>query len=977
VPLDAAYPRERLAFMLADAGIRLVVTQTSLLSTLSAHAIHPICLDRDAEAVATRPDTDPDTGVSAENLAYIIYTSGSTGTPKGVAMPHRPLVNLISWQTTRSGLSPARPVLQFSPVSFDVSVQEIFSALGSGAAVILLPEEFRRDPVALARYVAAAGAERLHIPVAALHQLAELAVGEREKLGRVRDIITAGEQLQVTASVRSLFESLPQASLHNHYGPAETHAVTSHRLDGPPSAWPSVPPIGRPISNARIYVLDARLEPVPVGVTGDIYIGGDSIGRGYLDRPGLTADRFVPDPFSAHPGARMYRTGDRARIHQDGVIEFLGRLDHQVKVRGFRIELGEIESVLGQHQGVIESAVTVRDEGNADRRLVAYVVLATPDPPATAELRRYLRERLPDYMVPNAFVELDQLPLTPSGKVDRRALPAPDGAHPDLGSGFVAAVTQVERTIVDVWADVLGVERIGLNDNFFDLGGHSLLATQVVVRLRSRLRVDLGVRDLFEAPTPKGLVDRLQRLPVVGPPDGPSLGPGLATEPLVVSFGQERIWFLDQSQPGSALYNLSTIHPIAGPFDLAALERSLSELFRRHESLRTNFQLVGGRPVQVVAAATASTLDLIDLSREREPEAAAATRCLQETQRPFDLARGPLFRALALRLSPDRHQVLLTMHHIITDGWSIDLLQRELHILYQAFSAGQPSLLKDLPVRYADYAAWQRRRMEGPLLARELSYWKTQLAGAPFAVRLPTDRPQSSIATHRGASQGRLVSADLAEGLRRVGQAHGASLFMTLLAAFNVLLHHNTGERDLVVGIAVANRSRPELEGLVGLFANLLVLRIKVDGSQRFEQLLGRVRDGTLGAYDHQELPYEKLVEELRPERARSFNPLFNVAFSHNASERTAPTDQGPLRSPATDDREAMAAPGPSRYDLVLATADAQGGFRVSFDYRTDLFDDATVSRMLDDLLRLFVAVVEDPGRALNELLHPTAVAVT
>jgi amino acid adenylation domain-containing protein len=947
------------------------VTQTSLLPALPLGAARAICVDQDAEAIAGRPETDPDTAVSPENLAYIIYTSGSTGTPKGVAMPHRPLLNLISWQTVRSGLSPPRPTLQFSPVSFDVSVQEIFSALSSGATIVLLPEALRRDPVSLASYVAAAGAQRLFIPVAALHQLAELSADDRQKLHGVSDIITAGEQLQVTAAVRSLFASLPQAGLHNHYGPAETHAVTSHQLDGPPSAWPSAPAIGRPISNARVYLLDAQLEPVPVGVTGDLYIGGDSVARGYLGRPALTADRFIPDPFSPEAGARMYRTGDRARTSRDGVIEFLGRLDHQVKVRGFRIELGEIEAVLGQHPGVVEAAVAVYEnsppptgEGRVgaavpDRRLVAYVILAASDKPATAELRQYLRHRLPEYMVPNAFVELDRLPLTPSGKVDRRALPAPDRGSPDLASDFVAAVTQVERTIVDVWADVLGVERIGLNDNFFDLGGHSLLATQAVVRLRSRLSVDLGVRDLFQAPTPNRLAHRVQQLSTVRAADEPPLARGIATEPIPVSFGQERILFLDQSQPGSALYNLSDIHPIAGRFDQAALERSLCELCRRHESLRTTFQVVQGRPVQVIGDASPVTLPVVDLSREPNPEAAASARSIEEGQRPFDLARGPLFRAVAFRLNSERHQVQLTMHHIITDGWSINVIRRELQILYDAFTVGQRSPLEDLPVRYADYAAWQRQRMEGPRLTRQLSFWKQQLMGAPHAVRLLTDRPQPSVPSHRGASQSRLVTAELAEGLRRVGQAQGASLFMTLLAAFSLLLNRDSAERDLVIGVAVANRSRPELEGVVGLFANLLALRIEVDGTERFEQLLGRVREVTLGAYEHQELPYEKLVEALRPERARSFNPLFNVAFSHNASEPSAPVERVPAVAavPANDD-DTVIEPGASRYDLVLATADAPEGFRISFDYSTDLFDDATVRRMLGDLLRLLEGIV-------------------
>jgi hypothetical protein len=574
-------------------------------------------------------------------------------------------------------------------------------------------------------------------------------------------------------------------------------------------------------------------------------------------------------------------------------------------------------------------------------------------------------------MVPSAFVELDRLPLTPSGKVDRRALPAPEPARKALGRGLLAAVTRVERTIVDVWADVLGEARIGLDDNFFDLGGHSLLATQAVSRLRSRLGVDLGVRDLFETPTPKGLAQRVQQLSAVSLVDEPPLARGIANEPFPSSYGQERIWFLDQSQPESALYNVSDIYPITGRLDRAALALSLSELCRRHESLRTTFQLVAGRPVPVISATTPVPLAVVDLSRERNPQAAASAYCTKEAQRPFDLMRGPLWRVIVFRLGPGRHTVLLTMHHIITDGWSLNLLRRELQTLCEAFTSGQSSPLEDPAVRYVDYAAWQRQRVAGPTLARELSYWKQRLTGAPTAVRLRGDRPLPSVPSHRGATQGRQVSAELAERLREVGKPYGASLFMTLLAAFNVLLYGNSGDRDLVVGIAVANRSRRELEGVVGLLANLLVLRVQVDGAARFDQLLGQVREVTVGAYEHQELPYEKLVEALHPERARSFNPLFNVAFAHNASEPAARVDRGSvLAMPADDD--AMVVPGPSRYGLVLATADASQGFHISFDYSRDLFDDATVSHLLDDLMHLLERVVEDPQRAVGELPFPT-----
>jgi hypothetical protein len=493
-----------------------------------------------------------------------------------------------------------------------------------------------------------------------------------------------------------------------------------------------------------------------------------------------------------------------------------------------------------------------------------------------------------------------------------------------------------------------------------------LLATQAVVRLRSRLGVGVSNRSRTPRSTPSGLAQRIQQRSAISPADEPRLARGIAKEPFRASYGQERIWWLDQSQPGTALYNVSDSEPISGRFDQAALALSLRELSRRHESLRTTFQLAAGRPVPVIGATTAVPFATVDLSRDRDPQAAASARAAEEAQRPFDLARGPLWRAVVLRLGPERHTVLLTMHHIVTDGWSMNLLRRELQTLYAAFTTGQPSRLDDPAVRYVDYAAWQGQRLEGPRLARELSYWTHRLTGAPHAVRLRGDHLSPSTPSHRGATQGRLVSAELAQRLHEVGKPYGASLFMTLLAAFNALLYANSGQRDLVVGIAVANRSRPELEGVVGLFANLLDLRVEVDGAAPFEQLLGRVREVTLGAYEHQELPYEKLVEALRPERARRFNPLFNVAFSHNASEPTAPIDRVPVNAPAEDD--AIVVPGPSRYDLVLATADAPAGFRLSFDYSRDLFEDATVSHMLDELMCLLEGVVEDPRRTIDQL---------
>jgi acyl carrier protein len=613
-----------------------------------------------------------------------------------------------------------------------------------------------------------------------------------------------------------------------------------------------------------------------------------------------------------------------------------------------------------------------------DRRLVAYLTLAAADKPSAAELRSFLRDRLPGYMVPSAFVELERLPLTPSGKVDRRALPAPHHARPDLGPGFIPAVTEVERTIADIWSAVLGVARIGLNDNFFDLGGHSLLAAQAVSRLRSRLGVEFGVRDLFEAPTPKELAHRVDALAASRPGDEPPVVRRHLSGLVPASFAQERVWFLDQLRPELGLFNVFEVHPLTGRLDRAALALALTELSRRHQPLRTTFELVDGLPMQVIGPGAAVPVDLVDLTQDDDAVAAAFAFSQQEGQRPFDLARGPLFRAVVIRLGPQEHQLLIALPHIITDGWSMTVLWRELQLLYGAFKAGQPSPLEELPVDYADYVIWQRERMKRPTMTRQLAYWTRQLDGAPRAVPLQTDRPHPPVPSHRGATQSRLVSTRLADRLRELGQAQGASLFMTLLAAFNLLLYRYSGEQDLVVGIAVANRSRPELEGLVGLFANLLVLRTRLNGTERFSDLLEQARAVTLGAYEHQELPFESVVAALRPEWARRFNPLFNVAFSHNVSEPASAGDQGSPAEPATAvDQDSMVVPGPSRYELLMVTADAPQGFRISLDYSRDLYDDATVTGMLDDLVHLLETVIEDPQQAISALARRSGVGTT
>ncbi|HST63392.1 MAG TPA: condensation domain-containing protein, partial [Longimicrobium sp.] len=616
--------------------------------------------------------------------------------------------------------------------------------------------------------------------------------------------------------------------------------------------------------------------PVPIGVPGEAWVGGDGVVRGYLDRPGLTAERFVPDPFAAEPGARMYRSGDRLRWKADGRLEFIGRVDEQVKIRGFRIEPGEIEAVLSAHAEVREARVIVSTDASGEKRLVAYIVGHVE----ADELRGHLRESLPEYMVPAAFVGLDALPLTPNGKLDVKALPAPE-----LGSAegqSVAPRTPTEEVLAEIWAEVLRLERVGVNDSFFAMGGHSLMAIRVVSRVRAVFGVELPLRALFEGPTVAQLAVHVEAMRRADLPLLPPVVPVERTGVLPLSFAQERLWFIDRLEPGSTAYNMAWPLRLRGPTDVGALERAVGEIVRRHEALRTTFGEVDGSPVQVIAPFDGFALPVEDLSAlgDADREAAVRQRAAEEAGWVYDLAAGPLFRASLLRLDAEDHALLLGMHHVISDGWSMRVLLRELTVLYAAYREGRESPLPALPVQYADYAAWQREHLQGEMLDRQLSYWRDRLADAPALLELPTDHPRPAVQTFRGASERIELSGALLERLRGLGRSEGATLFMVVLAAFQALLSRYSGSEDVVVGSPIAGRTRKEVEELIGFFVNALVLRVDLGGDPSFRETLRRVREATLGAYEHQELPFEKLVAELQPERSLSHSPLFQVSFT-------------------------------------------------------------------------------------------------
>ncbi|HKP12432.1 MAG TPA: amino acid adenylation domain-containing protein, partial [Blastocatellia bacterium] len=1029
VPLDPTYPQERIATIVEDAAPVVLLTQQGLVAALPTEFASVICLDTDWPALAQENDDNPESETSDENVAYVIYTSGSTGKPKGVQLSFGALENLIRWQLTHAKLPEAR-TLQFTTLNFDVSFQEIFATWCSGGTLVMVAEAVRRDAMQLWGYVAERAVERLFLPAVALQQLAEVAESVEVAVASLREVITAGEQLRVTPPLVRLFDRLPACRLENQYGPTESHVVTAYALTGEPAQWPGLPPIGRPLDNTQIYLLDSRLQPVPIGVTGELYVGGDNLARGYLYRPDLTAERFIPDDFAASEGRRLYKTGDLARWRADGDIEFLGRNDSQVKIRGYRVEPGETEAALLEHEGVRDAVVMAIGDGS-DRRLAAYVVCHSDQAPSVGELREFVKNKLPEYMWPSVFTRMEALPLTPSGKVNRRALPPPDLVNPLGEDGYVAPRTATEAGLAEIWQAVLKLPTVGVNDNFFALGGHSLLATQVMSRLRAAFDVELPVRHLFESPTVaelaaiveeqrvgksrpaqadgnerekamaddtarkqallaerQALLARLAELEATlqsedETDEGRPIAPGVAatTEAAAaspaqfiprrpdrsrapLSFAQQRLWFIHQLDPQSSAYNMPTAIRLCGDLQVAALDRSLNEIIRRHDALRTTFEVIDNLPVQVIAPSLVLKLavERLDHLPESEREAAASRRVEEEARRPFDLAHGPLFRASLLKLSPQDHVLLATLPHIVSDGWSIGVLVAELTALYEAYSQGKPSPLEPLPIQYADFAAWQRQWLSGDVLDAQLSYWKEQLAGVPTLINLPADRPRPVRQSFRGAEVQLLIVRPTAEALNQLSQSQGVTLFMTLLAAYQTLLARYTRQEDIVVGIPIANRNRKELEGLIGFFVNSLVMRTDLSGAPTFIELLARVREVALGAYAYQDLPFEMILEAMQLERTLSHNPLFQAVFTMlntpNESLELPGLSIGPFRGEVETEK----------FDLTLRVMEEEAGLQISLGYNTDIFDAARIQRMAGHFKNLLESIVAHPESRLGAL---------
>lgn len=962
VPLDPDYPSSRLDFMLRDSRAVILLTQTSFSDRWSGYETPVIYLDRDLHLWSECSSENPVAKVYPENLAFVIYTSGSSGTPKGVAVPHRVCVNRMHIEPEPFHKDDV--LCLKTSLNFIDSVWEMFSAWSHGLSIHLIPSHQMQDPVCLIEELAKARVTRLVLVPSLLRALLESGQPLLQKLPVLRHWISSGEPLPADLS-RVFAEQLPGRVLTNLYGASEIWDAT--RCDSPQRHPGENLPIGKPMGNCQVYVLDAYLRPTPIGVPGELYVGGEGLARGYHHRADLTAERFLPNPFSSEPGARFYRTGDRVRWSSDGQLDYLGRLDSQIKVRGFRIEPGEIEAVLRRHPGIRQAAVVA----TAQQQLAAYVVSAEGAIPALADVQQFARQNLPEYMIPALILSLEHLPLTPSGKIDRRALPTPLADRQDQMQSDLSPRSAVETTIAEIWAEVLKIPRIGVQENFFSLGGHSLLAMQVVSRLRTGFKLAVPVQTLFDAPTIAELaawIEKAQQNPAAD--DGEDLLAPTNSAPFVdrlggerqapQSFAQQRLWFLAQLAPGSALYNTLTTVPLRGRLHHAALQRALDALVQRHETLRTTFSAWEGEPMQIVAPPAPVHYSMVDLSSASVRERQAGLQRIRrlELAQPFDLAQGPLIRFKLVKLAERHHLLIIAMHHIITDGWSMNVLQRELSVLYAASRTGRTAPLPPLPLQYADFSIWQRTWLSGERLAQQIDYWKQTLAGAE-RLQLPTDRPRQDAPSYASASCPVILDRETVQLLRARCAEERATPFVGLLAAFQAILGGYAGQDDVVVGAVIANRERLELEGLIGFFANTLAMRTDLSGRLTFRTLLQRVREVCLGAFNHQDLPFERLVEELAPRRHLGVQPLFQVLF----------VLQNSLPGVADATPSAPAEPqGLIFYDLTLALTESTEGFSGALHYSTELFDAATAEGIAGRLLLLLRRALAEPDRELRRI---------
>jgi amino acid adenylation domain-containing protein/non-ribosomal peptide synthase protein (TIGR01720 family) len=986
VPLDPKIPVQRLRAIISEISPEWFVTESKFYGTLSdvldARAAQAKVISLD-EATGAEPHPHPSRFArleemtaqgktqkvsverDADEMAYIYFTSGSTGKPKGIAGRLKGIDHFIKWEIKTFGVTQGTRVSQLTLPSFDAFLRDTFTPLCAGGTVCVPPDRERLlNPSSLAAWIDEERINLVHC-VPSLFRLFSGQVSDSKSFASLRYVLLSGERV-LPADVRRWVEVFGERiPLVNLYGPTETTMTKFFYVIKAEDKDRRSIPIGQPMEGARAVVVNELGAVCPPGTVGEIYIRTPYRTLGYYQQPELTKEVFFQNPFNNDAKDIVYRTGDLGRVLEDGNFEFIGRKDQQVKIRGVRIELSEIENLLREHEAVQDVAVTARNDANDNNYLCAYVVLAGET--ETGALRDYLAQSLPSYMMPAAFVKMEALPRTITGKVDRRALPALSEALKEVKEVRVAPRTPVEEGLAGIWTHLLDVPRPGIHDNFFELGGHSLLAMQMLSRVRDAFQVEVALRNFFESPTVAGLAGHVEA--AMRTEAGTSAPPIRRVErrgEAALSFAQQRLWFLDHLEPGNPAYNISAAVRLSGTLDLPALERAFAEIVRRHEVLRTTFADVEGTPVQTIATTLPVPLTTIDLSEMAtdEREARALRLKSEEARRPFDLRSGPLLRVLLLRMSEHEHIALLTMHHIISDDWSMGVLIGEIGTLYEAFVKGEPSPLAELSVQYADYAHWQQQWLRGDVLETHLDYWRQKLGNSQTPVlRLPTVRPRPAMQTFRGARETLALSQELTDALKEFCLRHNVTMFMTLLAAFKTLLHRYTNQEEITVGSPIANRNRSEIEPLIGFFVNTLVLRTDLSGELTFAQLLERVRDASLAAYAHQDLPFEKIVDALQPARDLSHTPLFQVMFT--LQNIWMPT----LESSSLKMDFLESNTGTAKFDMELILVDrgdaALGG---ALEYNTDLFDAETARRLLGHFRRLLESVVTDPQQKIADL---------
>jgi amino acid adenylation domain-containing protein len=939
VPLDPAYPTERLGFMVEDAQVSVVLTEEKFLGSSQRPAVNRrptyLCIDRDWPVIEQESRKNPKTEVESNNLAYIIYTSGSTGKPKGVAIEHRNTINLLHWANTIYTAEEFRGVLASTSICFDLSIFELFCPLSWGGKVVLVEN-------VLCLLESPSANEVTLINTVPSLMTALLSAGRLP--GTVRVVNLAGEPLNQEL-VRQVYDSSSVEKVYDLYAPSETTTYSTFAL----RTAGGLEMIGRPISNTQVYVLDSQLQLVPVGVTGELYIGGAGVARGYLNRSELTGEKFISNPFSYQSGDRLYRTGDLARYLPDGQIRLLGRNDDQVKIRGYRIELGEVEAALNQHPAVKDSVVVarVRDSLNGES-LVGYVVQNRRLVSMATQLRDYLRARLPDYMIPSVFVILDALPLAPNGKIDRNVLPAPDGDTRELVKEFTKPRTEIEELVAQTWREVLKLERVEIHDNFFDLGGHSLLAMRTLARLRDIFDREVPLRVFFEAPTVADLSKEIETLLLRG--DGPKLPPITRVPrdgPLPLSTNQEHLWRLDQMIPGTSFFNMPYVCRLTGELNVSALEQTLREIIRRHEALRTFFAELEGHPVQVIKDVPDFQLPYIDLRRGSSDEVSqkAAGILLEERETRFDLGVGPLFKIKLLRVSDQCCLLLVTLHHIISDHWSMQIFFRELGALYEAFSRGQPSPLPELAIQFADVACWERRLLESGLMQNQIAFWKNQLRAPLSTTNLSKYESSTKKLMYHTSSLPIEVADHLFAKIKALANKSKCTPFMIVVAALCIVIHQATAQEDIRIGTLVANRWRKESEQSIGYFLNTIILRLQISPSRPLGEFLAQVREVTLAAYAHQSVPFEHLARNLEEEWRIDRKSLFEFLLSYQTcSTETSQLGGLTIASVNLPRAQSTLEVSPTSHNLIFTLREASTTLTGSVNYNTSIGNNVVTS---------------------------------